>query len=187
MLGSWLIALYRDECYHLKEYSACDIENVEKIFNHQHSSLCNVIERTFGVLKKWFPIISGTMELLFFLVDKVTEIILACCILYNYLMGVDPDERLIAKVDQNILNSDIHNEGRNITNDRDADARRRAILPTSIATKMWNDYVCMINNWLYYIFGLYLLYNILIWSQSFTSYFNLVSNFSIASIWSLIF
>ena len=56
-------------------------------------------------------------------------------------MGVDPDERLIAEVDQEILNGDIHNEARNNTNDSDADARRGAILRNSIATRMWNDYV----------------------------------------------
>ena len=71
----------------------------------------------------------------------IAEIILACCILHNYLMGVDLDERLIAKVDQEISNGDIHNEARNNTNDSDADARRGAILRTSIATRMWNDYV----------------------------------------------
>nr|XP_023915784.1 uncharacterized protein LOC112027337 [Quercus suber] len=73
-------------------------------------------------------------------VDTVTEIILACCILHNYLMGIDPDERLIAEVDQEISNDDIHNEARNNTNDSDADARKGAILRTSIATRMWNDY-----------------------------------------------
>ena len=71
----------------------------------------------------------------------IAEIILACCILHNYLMGVDLDERLIAKVDQEISNGDIHNEARNNTNDSDADARRGAILRISIATRMWNDYV----------------------------------------------
>ena len=71
----------------------------------------------------------------------IAEIILACCILHNYLMGVDLDERLIAKVDQEISNGDIHNEARNNSNDSDVDARRGAILRTSIATRMWNDYV----------------------------------------------
>ena len=80
-------------------------------------------------------------EPFFFLVDMIAEIILACCILHNYLMGVDLDERLIAKVDQEISNGDIHNEARNNTNDSDADARRGAILRTSIETRMWNDYV----------------------------------------------
>ena len=64
------------------------------------------------------------MTKLFFPVDTVTEIILACCILQNYLMGVDLDERLIAEVDQEISNGDIHNEARNSTNGSDADARR---------------------------------------------------------------
>ena len=56
-------------------------------------------------------------------------------------MGVDPGERLIVEVDQEISNGDIHNEARNNTNDSDADARRWAILRTSITTRMWNDYV----------------------------------------------
>ena len=77
----------------------------------------------------------------FFPIDTVTEIILACCILHNYLMGVDPGERLIVEVDQEISNGDIHNEARNSTNDSDVDARRGAILRTSIATRMGNDYV----------------------------------------------
>ena len=123
---------YRGVRYHLKEYSTRGLQNAEEIFNHWHSSLRNVIERTFGVLKKRFPIISR-MTKLFFPIDTVIEIILACCILQNYLMGVDLDERLIVEVDQEISNGDIHNEARNSTNDSDADARRGAILRTSIA------------------------------------------------------
>ena len=117
------MALYRGVHYHLKEYSTRGPKNAKEIYNHQHSSLRNVIERTFGVLKKRFPIISRMTEP-FFPVDTVTEIILACCILHNYLMGVDPNERLIAEVDQEISNGDIHNEARNSTNGSDADARR---------------------------------------------------------------
>ncbi|KAL0005297.1 hypothetical protein SO802_012858 [Lithocarpus litseifolius] len=120
MQRSGLMAPYRGVRYHLKEYSARGPENAEEIFNHRHSSLRNVIERRF--------------------VDTVTEIILACCILHNYLMGVDPDERLNVEVDQDISNGDIYNEARNSTNDSDADARRGAILRISIATRMWNDY-----------------------------------------------
>ena len=60
----------------------------------------------------------------FFPIDTITEIILACCILHNYLMRVDSDERLIAEVDREISNGDIHNEARNSTNDSDADVGR---------------------------------------------------------------
>ena len=62
MLRSGLIAPYRGVRYHLKEYSAHGQENAEELFNHRHSFLRNVIERTFGVLKKRFPIISGMTE-----------------------------------------------------------------------------------------------------------------------------
>ena len=56
-------------------------------------------------------------------------------------MRVDPDERLIVEVDKEISNGDIHNEARNSTNDSDVDAKKGAILRTSITTRMWNDYV----------------------------------------------
>ena len=60
--------------YHLKEYLTRGPENVEEIFNYRHFSLFNLIERTIGVLKKQFPIISRIIEP-FFLIDIVTEII----------------------------------------------------------------------------------------------------------------
>ncbi|KAL2318528.1 hypothetical protein Fmac_032404 [Flemingia macrophylla] len=61
MLKSQILTPYRGVRYHLKEYSRRGPQNPRELFNHRHSSLRNVIERTFGVLKKRFPIIaSGT-------------------------------------------------------------------------------------------------------------------------------
>ena len=62
MNRSRLIALYSGVCYHLKEYSARPTENAKELFNLQHASLRNTIERAFGVLKKRFPIIASTRE-----------------------------------------------------------------------------------------------------------------------------
>ena len=39
-------------------------------------------------------------------------------------MGVNLDKRLITKVDQEISNSNIHNETKNTTNDSDIEVRR---------------------------------------------------------------
>ena len=58
-------------------------------------SLRNAVERVFGVLKKGFPIIASTTKPSY-CVDTQNEIILSCCILHNYLMGVDPDESLLS-------------------------------------------------------------------------------------------
>ncbi|KAG6484756.1 hypothetical protein ZIOFF_053281 [Zingiber officinale] len=70
-------------------------------FNLKHASLCNAIERAFGVLKKRFPIIASGTEP-HYEINIRTDIILACCILHNFLMGVDPDERLISEVDHEL-------------------------------------------------------------------------------------
>ena len=52
MFKAQVITPYRGVRYHLKEYSRRGPQNAHELFNHCHSSLRNVIERTFGVLKK---------------------------------------------------------------------------------------------------------------------------------------
>ena len=91
-----LIAPYRGVRYHLKEYSICSPENAKELFNLRHALLRNAIERAFGVLKKRFSIIESTTKPTY-CVDTQNEIILSCYILNNYLMGVGPDESLIAE------------------------------------------------------------------------------------------
>ena len=91
MLRSGLITPYRGVRYHLKEYSKRGPENCQELFNLRHASLRNVIERSFGVLKKRFPIISTTAEH-HYSITTATKIVLACCIIHNSLMGADPDQ-----------------------------------------------------------------------------------------------
>ncbi|XP_057732659.1 protein ALP1-like [Arachis stenosperma] len=62
MLKPGILTPYRGVRYHLKEYSLRESQNPKELFNHRHSSLRNVIERCFGVLKKRFPIIAGGTE-----------------------------------------------------------------------------------------------------------------------------
>ena len=60
-----------------------------------------MIERTFGVLKKKFPIIgSGTEP--HFPIETMVDIMIACCILHTFLIGVDLDEALISEVDREL-------------------------------------------------------------------------------------
>ena len=128
--------------YHLKEYySIRPPENAKELFNLRHASLRNAIEKAFGVLKKRFLIIANTTELSY-CVDTQNEIIFACCILHNYLMGVDLDESLIAKVDEEVLYS--HRERVASTpREDDEDARQGNIIRDSIALAMWQNYVQM--------------------------------------------
>ena len=101
-------------------------------------SLRTTIETAFGVLKKKFPIIASTTKTNY-CVDTKNEIILACCIFHNYLMGVDPDESL---VDEEVLHS--HRERVAPTpKEDDEDARKGDIIRDSIVSTMWQNYFQM--------------------------------------------
>ena len=107
------------------------------MFNHRHSSLRNVIERTFGVLKKRFPIIASGTETRYD-VDAMTKIVLACCILHNFLRGIDNDESLLEEVDNELLEQDIQPS---TTHAREHDYRIGCDIRDAIPNEMWQDYV----------------------------------------------
>ena len=141
MNRSCLIVPYRGVHYNLKEYSVRPLENAKELFNLQHASLRTDIERAFGVLKKRFPIIASTIEPNY-CVETQNEIILACCIFHNYLMGVNLDESLIAEVDEKVLHS--HRERLAPTSrEDDEDVRQGDIIRDSITSAMWQNYVQM--------------------------------------------
>jgi len=106
MLKPKIITLYRGVRYHLKKYSRRGPQNAKELFNHRHSSLRNVIERTFGVMRKRFPIIASRTEP-HYDVDTMTKVVLTYCILHNFLRGVDNDESLIEEVDHELLQQDV--------------------------------------------------------------------------------
>lgn len=137
MLKRGVLTPYRGVRYHLKEYSIRSLQNSKELFNHRHASLRNVIERCFGVLKKRFPILSTGTEP-FYSFEVMTDIVLACCILHNFLMGVDVDETLIAEVDRELLQQEIDRS--QPQQQRDDDYRLGTILRDDVAIRMWNVY-----------------------------------------------
>lgn len=54
------LAPHKRTRYHLNEFSGRIPVNANKLFNLRQSSLRNAIERTFGILKKRFPILDST-------------------------------------------------------------------------------------------------------------------------------
>ncbi|XLT41782.1 hypothetical protein HN873_073074 [Arachis hypogaea] len=138
MLKPGILTPYRGVRYHLKEYSVREPQNPKELFNHWHSSLRNVIERCFGVLKKRFPIIAGDTEP-YYSFETMKDIFLACCILHNFLMGVDVDQSIIDEVDRELLQE--RNIDRSQPNQqRDEEYRHAALLRDNIAAEMWNVY-----------------------------------------------
>ncbi|XLS68033.1 hypothetical protein HN51_019056 [Arachis hypogaea] len=138
MLKHALITPYRGIRYHLKEFDGREPENAYELFNLRHSSLQNVIERSFGVLKKRFAIIAGGTEP-YYDVEVMVDIVLACIILHKFLMGVDSDHHLISQVDRELQNNnpEATNEEREEVNE---DYRRGVVLRDNMAAQMWADY-----------------------------------------------
>ncbi|KAL2339778.1 hypothetical protein Fmac_007718 [Flemingia macrophylla] len=136
MLKGQIITPYRGVRYHLKEYFRRGPQNPRELFNHRHSLLRNVIERTFGVLKKRFPIIASGTEPHYSL-DTMTNIILACCIVHNFLRGIDNDDSLLAEVDRELMEEDVDTMSTQV---REEDYREGSNLRDSIANEIWRDY-----------------------------------------------
>ncbi|XP_028095809.1 uncharacterized protein LOC114295700 [Camellia sinensis] len=61
----------------------------KELFNHRHSSLRNAIERTFGVLKQWFPLLKHMPRY-----DMVRQgpIVMACYVLHNWIRTVQEQD-----------------------------------------------------------------------------------------------
>ncbi|KAK4382575.1 hypothetical protein Sango_2860500 [Sesamum angolense] len=82
---------YRGVRYHLREWdrTAGGPQNKEELFNLKHSSARNVIERTFGLLKVRWGILRS---LSFYPIDVQSKIIIACCLLHNFIRNEMPED-----------------------------------------------------------------------------------------------
>ncbi|XP_039162381.1 putative nuclease HARBI1 isoform X2 [Eucalyptus grandis] len=79
---------FKDERYHLNDYKGNGRQprTAKELFNHKHSSLRNVIERSFGALKNRFTILRHMPP---FPIRKQVLIVIACCGLHNYIRDQD--------------------------------------------------------------------------------------------------
>jgi hypothetical protein len=74
---------YRGVRYHLPDFQfGPEPEGSREVFNHMHSSLRSVIERTFGAWKKKFKILKDMPSYPY---DKQVKIIIATMTLHNYI------------------------------------------------------------------------------------------------------
>jgi hypothetical protein len=77
------LAPYKGQRYHIPEFqNAGQPIGLKEVFNHAHSSLRNVIERSFGVLKMKWRILRNVPS---YSMEKQTMIIIACMALHNFI------------------------------------------------------------------------------------------------------
>uniref|UniRef100_A0A803L0H7 Transposase n=1 Tax=Chenopodium quinoa TaxID=63459 RepID=A0A803L0H7_CHEQI len=126
---------YRRTRYHLKEYTNNPPENERELFNLRHSSLRMVVERSFGVLKKRFRVLDAEP---FWPYETQVDVVLACCVLHNYLRGVDPNDPITREVEVEMTSQDLQHMGeartQGIQRQENQQIERKR---NAIATAMW--------------------------------------------------
>ncbi|XP_028109987.1 uncharacterized protein LOC114308582 [Camellia sinensis] len=90
------LAPYRSQQYHLQEFHGRDYFGPKELFNHRHSSLQNVIERTFSVLKKRFPILRSMPN---YKSTRQGPLVIACCVVHNWIHLHSAMDPLFMEVD----------------------------------------------------------------------------------------
>ncbi|KAK5832757.1 hypothetical protein PVK06_016560 [Gossypium arboreum] len=130
------ITLYHGVRYHLKEFSAHGPENAKELFNLCHSSLQITIERVLGILKKRFCVLDAEP---FWNFQTQVDIVLACCIINNHIMGVDPSD---------LLNQGLYEEPESdliipnlMEQEEREEVREWFAKRDEIAQTMWTDYM----------------------------------------------
>ena len=83
------LAPYRSVRYHLSDYRDRLPTNYKELFNYRHSSLRTSVERAFGSLKGRFKILTSRP---FFPYRTQVEIVIACCILHNFILSHGEDD-----------------------------------------------------------------------------------------------
>ncbi|KAH0693392.1 hypothetical protein KY285_020489 [Solanum tuberosum] len=140
------LAPYRGARYHLREWSQTqEPQNACELYNLRHSKLRNVVERTFAVLKKRFPILTTPPP---YFIKKQGWIVLSCCILHNFIRKWNWqdsyfEEHMEEEIEDshglNDIDSDSDSDEEDIgRGPTDADKQYMCNLRDEIAQQMWN-------------------------------------------------
>ncbi|XP_050290216.1 protein ALP1-like [Quercus robur] len=98
---------YHIERYHLRDFRGWDRpEGAKELFSYRHSSLCNVIERCFGILKAQFPVLKMMPR---YKPCRQGNVMRACCTIHNFIRMTTRNDRLFTQF--NIDNLTVEGEG----------------------------------------------------------------------------
>ena len=142
---SWkCLTPYRGVRYHLKEWSKSNLrpQNKEELFNLRHSSLRNIIERTYGVVKKRFTIVSLMRPYSF---EFQCAIVLSAFYLHNFIRRKKLENDIEDEYEKEMFEeteSDAEMEINAPFNENtNTDARALNAWRDGIAQQMWMSYL----------------------------------------------
>lgn len=87
---------FRGVRYHLNEWGSNPVQDAPELFNLRHSSLRVTVERAFGSLKRRFKILDDATP--FFPFPVQVDIVIACCILHNWVLSQGIDRFIVPEV-----------------------------------------------------------------------------------------
>jgi len=94
------LAPYKGTMYHIQDFqNVAEPRGKKEIFNYAHSSLRNVIERAFGVLKMKWRIL---LQIPCYPARTQTKIIVACMALHNFIRLSGLNDVDFGLVDENV-------------------------------------------------------------------------------------
>ncbi|XP_071924921.1 uncharacterized protein [Coffea arabica] len=110
LLMLWFRMLATEICWDL--WHRLGVQAAKALFNRRHASVRNIIERTFRVLKKHFPILKGPMQS--YLIATQNNIVLACCTLHNFMRDYVPNDEYFNEEAANGAFADAHIAGEQV-------------------------------------------------------------------------
>ncbi|MFQ6656906.1 hypothetical protein Gotur_026816 [Gossypium turneri] len=114
------LAPFRGQRYHLNEWrQGYQPSSLQEFFNMKHASTRNVIERCFGLLKLRWGILRSPS---FYLVRVHNRIIIACCLLHNFIRTHMSIDSIAAEVGEGLPSNVVDDDEPNIANIHPSDA-----------------------------------------------------------------
>lgn len=135
---------YRGVRYHLKEWERGKRkpQNAKELYNLRHSSLRNIVERAFGIVKKRFPLLTAMHSYSF---PMQIDLVMCCFMIHNFIclnQGYDDE---FANWNAAVMEEDDHAEEPVYSNQSSAQQNAANIQRDVIAQEMWEDYVRFVN------------------------------------------
>ncbi|VVA37615.1 PREDICTED: putative nuclease HARBI1 [Prunus dulcis] len=141
------IAPFQGVRYHVHEYRGANQlpRNARELFNHRHSSLSNVIQRSFSLLKTRFPILKLAPQ---YAVHIQRDIVIAACVLHNYIRRMSEKDWLFFDAEK-ITMDELPDLDENPDMELVASLQEHVAfsLRESIAAEMWNDFINRWDQW----------------------------------------
>ncbi|WVZ50451.1 hypothetical protein U9M48_001702 [Paspalum notatum var. saurae] len=123
---------FRGVRYHLNEWGNNPVQNEKELFNLRHSSLRVTVERAFGSLKRRFKILDDATP--YFPFTTQVEIVVACCIIHNWVIQDGSDEFIIPE--QNWMPTYSHASS---SSGQEREHTFMVNFRQEIANRMWED------------------------------------------------